>query len=72
MQSLKVPAECPNCGNSIAIQVKEMVPGKSRNCPKCACVIRFTGDDGRKVQKSLDDFEKTIKSLGSQKITLKL
>ncbi len=41
-----------------------MRPGRTRTCPNCACQINFTGDDGRKTQKALNDLEKSLKKLG--------
>lgn len=32
-------------------------------CPYCNSNIKFTGNDGSKVQKSLDDLEKQIKKI---------
>ena len=64
MQDLDTNFECPNCKRKIKIKVKEMVPGLSKNCPSCGLVIRFSGDDGRKVQRALDDIYKTLKRLG--------
>jgi uncharacterized C2H2 Zn-finger protein len=45
-----------------------MIPGASRSCPYCGTVFQFTGDDGRKVQKALDDLEKTIKNMSKKLI----
>jgi transcription elongation factor Elf1 len=64
MQDLETDFECPNCKRKITIKVKEMVPGQTKNCPSCGLVIRFSGDDGRKVQRALDDLQKTLKRLG--------
>jgi hypothetical protein len=71
MRDLYAEIECPNCGHSIRIKVKEMVPGRSKRCPCCATAIEFSGDDGRKVQRALNDFERELKRL-SRKITIKL
>jgi hypothetical protein len=54
----------PNCHRSIQIKVKEMVPGHMKNCSFCGAQFNFTGDDGRKVQRALDDLNRTLKSLG--------
>ncbi|WP_417333897.1 hypothetical protein, partial [Halarcobacter sp.] len=55
--------ECPNCKRKMKIMVEEMVPNKSKNCNWCKTEIKFTGDDGRKIQKSLDNFEKSMKKM---------
>lgn len=65
MRDLEANVKCPNCGKPIRVKVREMVPGRSRACPhQCGATIRFTGDDGRKVQKALDDLERTIQRFG--------
>ena len=64
MKDLETEISCPSCQRKITIKVKEMVPGQTKNCPSCGLVIRFSGDDGRKAQRALDDLQKTLKSLG--------
>lgn len=54
---------CPNCKKKIKLKVKDMVPGKKSHCTSCKCEISFSGNDGRKIQKELDDFEKKMKNL---------
>ncbi len=70
MQDLTADINCPICNRKVKIKVKEMVPGRSKRL-SCGCTIQFSGDDGRQVQKSLDDFERQLKKL-NQKITIKL
>jgi ssDNA-binding Zn-finger/Zn-ribbon topoisomerase 1 len=60
---LEFDVTCPKCKRQSKLKVKQMVPGASSSCPYCHTVFRFTGDDGRKAQKALDDFEKTIKNI---------
>ncbi len=64
MKDLTTKIQCPNCHRSIQIKVKEMVPGRHKNCPHCRTVIAFSGDDGRKIQRELDKFQRTLKKLG--------
>ena len=64
MRDLTAKLQCPNCHHSVQIKVKEMVPGRTKNCPFCGTQFNFTGDDGRKVQRALDDFNRTLKRLG--------
>ena len=70
MQDLTADINCPNCNRKVKIKVKDMVPGRSKQL-SCGCTIQFSGDDGRQVQKALDDFERQLKKL-NQKITIKL
>jgi transcription initiation factor IIE alpha subunit len=60
---LEFDLECPNCKRKMAQKVEAMRPGASRRCPSCGAEITFSGDDGRKAQKALDDLTKSLKSL---------
>lgn len=64
IRPLEVEIACPGCRRKFRVKVKDMVPGRSRACPWCSVVVEFTGDDGRKVQRGLDDFEKALKRIG--------
>lgn len=63
IMDLDFDLECPNCKKKIKIKVKEMSPGKKRNCPNCKSEILFSGSDGSKIQKEIDNLEKTMKNL---------
>lgn len=63
MKDIENEIKCPNCGRRLRIKVKEMIPGTSKRCA-CGCQIKFTGDDGRKVQRALDDLERALRRLG--------
>jgi uncharacterized C2H2 Zn-finger protein len=63
MKKLEVDLSCPNCKKVFTAKIESMIPGKSTKCPKCSSVVKFTGDDGRKVQKALDDFERSLKNM---------
>lgn len=69
MQNLTAEISCPNCNRRVKIKVKEMVPGRSKRL-SCGCTIQFTGDDGRQVQRALDDLENQLKRL-QRKTTIK-
>lgn len=58
---LETEIKCPSCGRNLKIKAREMIPGRSQNCPGCGTRVRFSGDDGRKTQKALDDVTKTLK-----------
>lgn len=60
---LETDVECPGCKRKIKIKIEEMVPGKKKKCPNCNAEISFTGDDGRKTQRAVDDFEKNLKNM---------
>jgi len=61
--NLESKINCPNCKRNITILIKEMIPGRKKRCKYCNTEIKFSGDDGRKTQKALDDFEKTLKNM---------
>lgn len=60
MKKLEFDIECPNCHRKIRQRFEDMRPGKSKKCPSCGLILEFNGDDGLKIQKSLDDLERTI------------
>ncbi len=62
---LEANVECPRCKKMIKVKVEDMRPGKKMNCPRCRTEISFTGDDGRKAQKSIDDLTKSLKKISS-------
>lgn len=71
MAKLQFDLECPNCHRKFRQRVEDMRPGRSRRCPYCNAVIRFTGDDGRQVQRAVDDLERALKRVsGIKKIGL--
>lgn len=62
MQDLSVDMNCPNCGRRAKVKVKEMIPGHSKRL-NCGCIVEFTGDDGREVQRSLDELGRELEKL---------
>jgi hydrogenase maturation factor HypF (carbamoyltransferase family) len=64
MDKLEIEIACPECNREFKQRVEDMRPGKSRKCPGCGVEIKFTGDDGRKAQKALDDLNKSLGKLG--------
>lgn len=67
MRDLETDLNCPGCKRAMRIKVKEMVPGTSKRCPfGCGATIKFSGDDGRKLQGALDDLERTFRRLGGR------
>lgn len=59
---LTMDIECPGCKRNVKVRVEEMRPGGRKRCA-CGSVLKFEGDDGRKAQRALDDFEKSLKKL---------
>ncbi len=53
---------CPSCKRSLSMRIEDMRPGTRKQC-LCGANIAFTGDDGRNVQKVIDDFEKSLKKM---------
>lgn len=60
---LEFDFECPNCKRKMVQKVEAMKSGSSTHCPGCGAEIKYSGDDGRKAQKALDDFTESRKSL---------
>jgi hypothetical protein len=63
---LEAPVACPACKRGMKIKVKDMVPGRKKKCSACGAETTFSGDDGRKTQKALDDLQKKMKTLFKQ------
>lgn len=57
--------ECPNpkCRKKFKIKLSEAARNKPHKCSSCGTVTEFKKEDFRKVKKSLDGFERTIKNL---------
>lgn len=53
--------ECPKCKKKIKMKVKELIPGKKKDCPNCKSEIIFSGSDGRKIQNEIDNLKKMFK-----------
>lgn len=62
--NVQVPITCPGCKRSFKIALTQMDPGKKAKCPGCGAEIKFTGDSGSSVQRSLDNLEATIRRFG--------
>lgn len=60
---LEVDIECPGCKRKLKIKVENMRPGQKMRCLSCNSEIRFSGDNGRKAQRAIDDFEETLKKM---------
>jgi uncharacterized C2H2 Zn-finger protein len=61
MAKLQLDLQCPSCHRKFKQKVEDMRPSKSCHCPYCDTVIEFTGDDGRQIQKAVDDLKRTLK-----------
>lgn len=61
MTKLTIDLECPNCYRKFKQTLEDMCPGRSRTCPHCRTVIEFSGDDASKIQRAVDDLERTLK-----------
>lgn len=63
MVKLWFDLEYANCHRQFRQDAEEMRPGRSRRCPHCSVTIKFVGDDGREVQRAIDDLERTLKGV---------
>ena len=64
MRKLEYDITCPGCKRKVTMRVEAMQPGKTKACPHCGHGFEFAGDDGRKVQKALDDLRKALRNFG--------
>jgi hypothetical protein len=67
--NLSTEINCPGCEKEIKVEISQMFPGNTVDCPNpdCNSKIEFEGEDGRGVQDSFDDLEKTLKNFGKKK-----
>ena len=63
LKKLEADLECPNCHRKFKQRVADMRPGTSRRCLGCGTIIEFAGDNGRQVQKAIDDLERSMKRI---------
>lgn len=61
--NLTIDIACPSCNHSFVYPVASMRPGTTTACPSCNVTIEFEGDDGREVQRALDDFVDTLERI---------
>jgi len=53
--NIEIEMPCPRCGRKFPLPLEEMRAGEARACPHCGSTITFSGADGSKVQKALDE-----------------
>ena len=61
---LPIPIKCPASKHTMQVLLETMRPGAGTNCSRCGIAIRFTGDDGAKAQKALDDLTDGLRGFG--------
>lgn len=60
MKSMTINMKCPNCGARYSEQLGRMNSGNQHKCTRCNVVIKYDGDGGRKAQRALDNFSKSL------------
>jgi len=70
MTTLTADIPCPRCHKKLAVPLAEIGPGKSRSCPNCGEIMKFAGQDPRKIMKALDQLASQAGS-ASVKVTVK-
>lgn len=62
----EINAKCPGCGASYKVTLKQVRDRARVTCPGCRKQIQIQpeGDDLRRIEKALDDFQKTLKEFG--------
>ena len=54
---------CPECKKKMKKKFKQIAPGNEASC-QCGFTIKFSGDDLRRTQRSLDDLKRALKNFG--------
>lgn len=68
---IELDIPCPSCQKKFKEKARNIKAGNSKICPHCKKTIKYEGDDLSKIQKSLDDFERSLKKL-SKTLNIKL
>lgn len=63
MRDVVADITCPKCSRILKVKLGLMVPGRSQRCI-CGCKIRFSGDDGSRIQRELDALARRLRRLG--------
>lgn len=61
--NLSLDLECPACQAKFKRHLREMRPGNKYRCQRCGTNIEFSGDGAHKVQKALNDLDRTFKNI---------
>lgn len=63
-----VDIDCPGCGQLLSVTLNQVSNGDQVNCTGCLQPIRLveSGNGISDVKKSLDDFEKNLKSINKK------
>jgi hypothetical protein len=54
---------CPACKVGFDFRLEDIQPGAKTTCPSCQANITFSGDDGRRAQEALSNFERTLEQV---------
>lgn len=65
MVNLELSEEpCPDCGAKVRVKLEDLAKGKTVRCPRGHSIrLQDVGGGARKVQKSLDDLEKSLRKI---------
>lgn len=72
MTNIEVEMPCPHCRQKFPLPLEEMRAGEDRACPHCGATITFSGADGSKIQKALDELKDQAAGISTKvKINIK-
>ncbi len=71
MSKVQVEIACPGCQQKFPMALEDITPGRSQACPSCGTTMKFSGAEGGKLQKALDQLGKKAKVTTTVKIRQK-
>jgi len=71
MTKVQVEVPCPGCQQKFPMALEDIAPGRSQACPSCGTTMKFSGAEGGKLQKVLDQLGKKAKVTTTVKIRQK-
>lgn len=59
----KINATCTQCKRKFQFPAEVLFDGGSKRCPHCGCTYRSDGSSGKKFDKTINDFRKSMERI---------
>ena len=71
MTKVQVEIPCPACQQKFPMALEDITPGRRQACPSCGTTMKFSGAEGGKIQKAVDQLGKNTRVATTVKIRQK-